>query len=89
MAELRARDGGTLRLGTGGVSVSNAIDSHLGLPTPPTDSSYDDAALTAWAGRIVGQPWQQAYVYFKHGSWGRVRAARGRRLPQGAANTGA
>jgi uncharacterized protein YecE (DUF72 family) len=27
---------------------------------------YDAAALTEWAKRVVGQPWQDAYVYFKH-----------------------
>jgi uncharacterized protein YecE (DUF72 family) len=27
---------------------------------------YDEAALAAWAGRIRAQPWQQAYVFFKH-----------------------
>jgi uncharacterized protein YecE (DUF72 family) len=28
--------------------------------------SYDAVALTAWAERIAGQPWQVAYVFFKH-----------------------
>ena len=27
---------------------------------------YDQAALDAWAGRIRAQPWQRAYVFFKH-----------------------
>jgi uncharacterized protein YecE (DUF72 family) len=27
---------------------------------------YDEAALAAWAARIRAQPWQQAYVFFKH-----------------------
>jgi len=27
---------------------------------------YDDAALSAWRERIRVQPWQQAYVFFKH-----------------------
>jgi uncharacterized protein YecE (DUF72 family) len=27
---------------------------------------YDAAALDAWADRIRAQPWQQAYVFFKH-----------------------
>ncbi|MBP7148057.1 MAG: DUF72 domain-containing protein [Acidobacteria bacterium] len=28
--------------------------------------NYDDAALEAWARRIAGQPWTDAFVYFKH-----------------------
>ncbi len=27
---------------------------------------YDDAALQAWAQRIRAQPWQRAFVFFKH-----------------------
>jgi uncharacterized protein YecE (DUF72 family) len=27
---------------------------------------YDDASLAAWAGRIRAQPWEKAYVFFKH-----------------------
>jgi uncharacterized protein YecE (DUF72 family) len=27
---------------------------------------YDDAELRAWAERIAAQPWNRAYVYFKH-----------------------
>ncbi|MFI4945213.1 MAG: DUF72 domain-containing protein, partial [Burkholderiales bacterium] len=27
---------------------------------------YDAAALEPWAGRIRSQPWQQAFVFFKH-----------------------
>jgi uncharacterized protein YecE (DUF72 family) len=27
---------------------------------------YDAAALARWAGRIASQPWEEAYVYFKH-----------------------
>ena len=27
---------------------------------------YDDVGLDAWAGRIRSQPWQKAYVFFKH-----------------------
>ncbi len=29
-------------------------------------SDYDDAALEAWRQRILAQPWQQAFVFFKH-----------------------
>ena len=28
--------------------------------------AYDDEALRAWAERIAAQPWEQAYVFFKH-----------------------
>jgi uncharacterized protein YecE (DUF72 family) len=27
---------------------------------------YDDAALSEWARCVTGQPWSEAYVYFKH-----------------------
>ena len=27
---------------------------------------YDEAALAGWAARIRAQPWQEAYVFFKH-----------------------
>ena len=27
---------------------------------------YSDAELEAWAGRIRGQGWSEAYVFFKH-----------------------
>jgi uncharacterized protein YecE (DUF72 family) len=27
---------------------------------------YDDAELRAWAEQIARQPWDRAYVYFKH-----------------------
>ncbi len=29
-------------------------------------SRYEDAALAAWRDRVRAQPWQQAYVFFKH-----------------------
>jgi uncharacterized protein YecE (DUF72 family) len=29
-------------------------------------SGYDEAALAPWAARIRAQPWQQAFVFFKH-----------------------
>jgi uncharacterized protein YecE (DUF72 family) len=28
--------------------------------------SYDDARLADWAGRVAGQPWDRAHVFFKH-----------------------
>jgi uncharacterized protein YecE (DUF72 family) len=28
--------------------------------------AYDDAALDAWAARIQSQPWERAWVFFKH-----------------------
>ncbi len=27
---------------------------------------YDDRALETWARRILDEPWEEAYVYFKH-----------------------
>jgi uncharacterized protein YecE (DUF72 family) len=27
---------------------------------------YDDEALGEWARRVAGQPWQEAFVFFKH-----------------------
>ncbi len=27
---------------------------------------YDDAAVAAWAEKVRGQPWSEAYVFFKH-----------------------
>ena len=27
---------------------------------------YDEASLASWAGRLAGQPWDSAYVFFKH-----------------------
>jgi uncharacterized protein YecE (DUF72 family) len=29
-------------------------------------TDYDDAALAAWADRVLAQPWDEAFVYFKH-----------------------
>jgi uncharacterized protein YecE (DUF72 family) len=29
-------------------------------------ADYDEAALLAWADRIRAQPWEQAFVFFKH-----------------------
>jgi uncharacterized protein YecE (DUF72 family) len=29
-------------------------------------SHYDDAALRAWAERILARPWREAFVFFKH-----------------------
>jgi uncharacterized protein YecE (DUF72 family) len=29
-------------------------------------SDYDDGSLQLWTDRIAAQPWQQAYVFFKH-----------------------
>jgi uncharacterized protein YecE (DUF72 family) len=28
--------------------------------------NYDDAALSQWAARVTAQPWDEAYVFFKH-----------------------
>ena len=39
-----------------------------GTPDFPNEAwiGYDDGALTAWAERIRAQPWQRAFVFFKH-----------------------
>lgn len=29
-------------------------------------TSYDDRALDAWAERVLAQPWEEAWVFFKH-----------------------
>src|SRR5262249_33975160 len=29
-------------------------------------TNYDSAALKEWAQRILAQPWQDAYIFFKH-----------------------
>jgi uncharacterized protein YecE (DUF72 family) len=29
-------------------------------------TAYDPAAVREWAGRILAQPWQETYVFFKH-----------------------
>jgi uncharacterized protein YecE (DUF72 family) len=29
-------------------------------------AEYDDAALLAWIGRVHAQPWERAFVFFKH-----------------------
>ena len=43
-------------------------------------TDYDDAALTAWAQRLREQPWQRAFVYFKHEDEGRGPALAARFL---------
>ena len=46
-----------------------------GAPIVPTASwgylrlrraDYDDAALRAWIDRVRAQPWERAFVFFKH-----------------------
>lgn len=42
-------------------------------------SDYDEAALRAWAERILARPWREAFVFFKHeddGPQGPAKAAR-------------
>jgi uncharacterized protein YecE (DUF72 family) len=34
-------------------------------------TAYDDVALRDWAGRVRAEPWQQAFVFFKHEDEGR------------------
>jgi len=42
--------------------VSTADFGYLRLRSP----SYDEAGIAEWSRRIAEQPWQTAYVYFKH-----------------------
>jgi len=63
--ELRARN------------VALCISEQEGFATPPITTAswgylrlhrfdYDAAMLTEWASRVREQPWEEAYVYFKH-----------------------
>jgi uncharacterized protein YecE (DUF72 family) len=37
---------------------------------------YDEAALTAWVGRVRAEPWERAFVFFKHEGGAPALAAR-------------
>jgi uncharacterized protein YecE (DUF72 family) len=63
-----------------GASLCVAESEELATPVAATTSwgylrlrreDYDDAAIAAWAARILAQPWQEAFVYFKHEDAGR------------------
>jgi uncharacterized protein YecE (DUF72 family) len=43
-------------------------------------TDYDDASLRGWAARLREQPWERAYVYFKHEDEGRGPALAARFL---------
>jgi uncharacterized protein YecE (DUF72 family) len=54
-------------------------------------ADYDDGALAAWADRILAQPWERAFVFFKHEDAGRGPALARRlldRLPPSAGPDG-
>ena len=62
-------------LRTHGAALCIAEDEELATPLEATASwgylrlrrqDYDDAALAAWAGRLRGQAWSEAHVFFKH-----------------------
>lgn len=62
-------------LGTRGAALCLAESDDLVTPVVATAPwgylrlrrpDYDDATLASWAQRIHGQPWQQAFVFFKH-----------------------
>jgi len=62
-----------LRSHAAALCVAETDDLHV--PLVPTSSvgylrlrelDYDDARLAEWAKRIAAQPWQRAYLYFKH-----------------------
>jgi uncharacterized protein YecE (DUF72 family) len=65
-AALRARNAALVAAdvddGAGAALVATADWGYLRLRR----SDYDDAALAVWRERISGQPWQRAYVFFKH-----------------------
>jgi uncharacterized protein YecE (DUF72 family) len=57
------------------VSADTDKSGEEGAPVVPTAdwgylrlrrADYDDAGLAAWADRIRAQPWQRAFVFFKH-----------------------
>ena len=45
-----------------GCTVATAAWGYLRLRRP----DYSDADLADWAQRIAGQPWTEAFVFFKH-----------------------
>ena len=48
-------------------SAATAGFGYLRLRAP----DYGPDALRAWAGRILSQPWEEAWVFFKHEDEGR------------------
>ena len=50
-----------------------------------SDEDYPDADLSAWAARVLAQPWERAFVFFKHEDEARgpAEALRFRELAQG------
>ncbi|HKD18607.1 MAG TPA: DUF72 domain-containing protein [Thermoanaerobaculia bacterium] len=62
-------------LRTKGAALCVAEDEELATPLVSTAGwgylrlrrqDYDDAAVAAWADRVRGQSWSEAYVFFKH-----------------------
>ncbi len=58
-----------------GAALCIAEDEEFATPLVPTADwgylrlrrqDYDDAAVAAWAGKVRGQAWSEAYVFFKH-----------------------
>ncbi len=58
-----------------GAALCIAEDEELATPLIPTADwgylrlrrqDYDDAAVAAWADKLRGQAWSEAYVFFKH-----------------------
>ena len=54
--------------------VATAPWGYLRLRRP----DYDDARLSAWAERVRAQPWEEAYVFFKHEDEGKGPELAGR-----------
>lgn len=68
--------------GDHGEIVSTASFGYLRLRRP----DYDDGALARWRSRVAAQPWDEAFVYFKHedAGAGPAMAARFLELTPGA-----
>ena len=83
---------GALREGGATLCSADTDDpGDAGAPVVPTASwgylrlrraDYGDADLAAWAGRIRSQPWDEAFVFFKHEDAGKGPALAARLIDQ-------
>ena len=72
-----------------------AVTARLGLPAPAPARLHARPTSSAWAERVRSQPWERAFVFFKHEDEARgpefaadVRQERGRRLIASRARPG-